>query len=75
MHRKVTGKMLNVVSKKLDMMNPEELTQGNVNEWAQTAIKAEREAGQFADTNCLGVSTSRNSTQGELNFVQDFQGL
>ena len=68
MHRRVTGKMLDVVSKKLDTMNPEDLTQGNVTEWVQTAIKAEREA-EF--------TTSRNSSikQGELNFVQDFQGL
>ena len=77
MHRKITGKMLDVVSKKLDTMNPDELTQGNVSEWVQTAIKAEREACQFADANCLGVSTSRNSTlkQGELCFISDFQGL
>jgi hypothetical protein len=43
-HRAVTGKMLDVVEKKLDLMNPAELTQGNVTEWVQTAIKAEREA-------------------------------
>ena len=68
LHRKVTGKMLEVVQKKLDTMNPEELTQGNVTEWVQTAIKAEREA-EFP--------ASRNSSlkQGELNFVSDFQGL
>jgi hypothetical protein len=67
-HRQVTGKMLDVVSKKLDLLDPAELTQGNVTEWVQTAIKAEREA-EFP--------TSRNSTlkQGELNFVSDFQGL
>ena len=77
MHRAVTGKMLDVVKKKLDTMNPAELSQGNLTEWVNTAIKAEREAGQFADANCLGVSTSRNSSlkQGELNFVPDFQGL
>ena len=71
------GKMLDVVSKKLDTMNPEDLTQGTVTEWVQTAIKSEREAWQSADADCLGVSTSRNSTakQGELNFVSDFQGL
>jgi len=76
--RMVTGKMLDVVSKKLDLMNPEDLTQGNLPEWVQTAIKAEREvAGQFADANCLGVSTSRNSSikQGELFFTSDFEGL
>ena len=77
MHRAVTGKMLDVVKKKLDLMDPAELTQGNVTEWAGMAIKAEREAGQFADANCLGVSVNRNSTlkQGELFFTPDFQGI
>ena len=76
-HREVTKKMLDVVSKKLDTMNPAELTQGSVTEWVQTAIKADREAEQFADANCFGVSASRNSglKQGELNFVSDFQGI
>ena len=70
LHRKVTGKMLEVVSKKLDTMNPEELTQGNVTEWVQTAIKAEREAAGLA------ASGGRaDPKQGELNFVPDFQGL
>jgi thymidylate synthase len=67
-HREVTGKMLDVVCKKLDTMNPEELTQGNVSAWAETAIRAEREA-EFM--------TSRNSSmkQGELSFVSDFEGI
>ena len=70
MHRKVTGKMLDVVSKKLDTINPEDLTQGTVTEWVQTAIKAEREAAG------LVVSGGKaEPKQGELNFVQDFQGL
>jgi hypothetical protein len=76
-HRLITGKMLDVVGKKLDTMNPEDLTQGNVTEWVQTAIRADREAGQFTDANCLGVSASRNSTpkQGELVFTPEFDGL
>ena len=70
LHRKVTGKMLEVVSKKLDTMNPEELTQGNVSEWVQTAIKTEREAAGLVADNC-----KPEAKQGELNFVSDFQGL
>ena len=69
-HREVTGKMLDVVSKKLDLMDPAELTQGNVTEWVATAIKAEREA--------AGLITSTGKTEtklGELNFTPDFQGL
>jgi len=77
LHRQVTGKMLEVVKKKLDTMDACDLTQGSVTEWVQTAIKAEREAGQLADANCPGVSASRNSgaKQCELNFVSDFQGM
>jgi hypothetical protein len=70
MHRKVTGKMLEVVSKKLDTMNPEELTQGNVTEWVQTAIKAEREAAGLVTAN-----GKPETKQGELNFTPDFEGL
>ncbi|MCL1991947.1 MAG: hypothetical protein FWG66_03255 [Spirochaetes bacterium] len=69
-HREVTGKMLEVISKKLDAMNPEELTQGNVSEWVQTAIKAEREAAGFATTD--GKEAGK---QGELCFASDFHGL
>jgi hypothetical protein len=70
LHRAVTGKMLEVAKKKLDTMNPEDLTQGNVTEWVQTAIKAEREAAGLVASN--GKAESK---QGELSFVSDFQGL
>ena len=69
-HREVTGKMLDVVKQKLENMNPDDLTQGNVNEWVQTAIKAEREAAGLIANN-----GKPETKQGELNFVQDFQGL
>jgi hypothetical protein len=69
-HRQVTGKMLDVVQKKLDTMNPADLSQGSVTEWVQTAIKAEREAaGLVAGNGNFGAK------QGELNFAPDFQGL
>jgi len=69
-HRQVTQKMLDVVSKKLDTMNPAELTQGSVTEWVQTAIKAEREAAGLVASN-----GKPDAKQGELNFTPDFQGL
>jgi len=69
-HREVTGKMLDVVSRKLDTMNPEDLSQGNVTEWVQTAIRAEREVAGLVTSN--GKSEAK---QGELNFTPDFQGL
>ena len=70
MHRAVTGKMLEVAKKKLDTMNPAELSQGNLTEWVNTAIKAEREAaGLVADNG------KPETKQGQLNFTSDFQGL
>jgi hypothetical protein len=75
-HREVTGKMLDAVSKKLDLMDPAELTQGTVTEWVQAAIKVEREmAGMVA----LPFGNRANNgkadmKQGELNFTSDFQG-
>ena len=70
MHRAVTGKMLAVVSKKLDLMDPAELTQGNLTEWVDTAIRADREvAGVFASGEKAGVK------QGELVFTSEFSGI
>ena len=70
LHREVTGKMLDVVKKKLDTMNPADLSQGNLTEWVQTAIKAEREAAGLV-TNNGKIETK----QGELNFTPEFDGL
>jgi hypothetical protein len=69
-HRAVTKKMLEVVEKKLDLMNPAELTQGTVTEWVEAAIRAEREA--------AGLVTANGKTepkQGEINFTPEFNGL
>jgi hypothetical protein len=69
-HRAVTGKMLEVVSKKLDTMNPADLSQGTVTEWVSTAIRAEREA------NGLVASGGKiEPKQGEINFTPEFEGL
>jgi hypothetical protein len=51
-------------------MNPAELSQGNLTEWVQTAIKAEREAAGLVASN-----GKPETKQGELNFTSDFQGL
>ena len=69
-HREVTGKMLDVVSKKLDTMNPADLSHSSVTEWVATAIKAEREAAGLVTS-----SGKPETKQGELNFTPDFQGL
>jgi hypothetical protein len=76
-HRAITGKMLRVVEKKLDLMDPADLAQGTVTDWVETAIRADREAGQFADANCPGVSACRNPApkDGQIAFIPDFEGL
>ena len=69
-HRAVTGKMLAVVEKKLDLLNPAELSQGTVTEWVETAIRAEREAAGLVAPN--GKTEPK---QGEINFTPEFEGL
>ena len=70
-HRMVTAKMLDVVSKKLDPMDPADLAQGNVTDWVEATIKAERDAAGLVST---GGGRAGNN-QGELVFTPDFQGL
>jgi hypothetical protein len=71
-HRAVTGKMLVVVEKKLDLMNPADLTQGTVTEWVETAIRAEREAAGLVAGKDGGKPEPK---QGEINFTPEFEGL
>jgi hypothetical protein len=73
-HRLVTGKMLDVVNKKLDLMNPEDLTQNTLTEWVQVAVKVEREAANSV-LGLVSPNGKQEPKQGELNFLTDFQGL
>jgi hypothetical protein len=70
-HRARTGKMLAVVEKKLNLMNPADLTQGTVTEWVETAIRADREASGLVAPNGGKVEPK----QGEINFTPEFEGL
>ena len=70
MHRVVTGKMLEVISKKLDTMEPAELTQSNLTEWVSTAVRTDREAAGFVPS-----GGKAEPKQGELTFTPDFGGL
>jgi hypothetical protein len=78
-HRAVTGKMLEVVSKKLDTMDPADITQGTVTEWVGTAIRAEREAAGLAagkdGCSASGSSIGMEPKQGEINFSPEFEGI
>jgi hypothetical protein len=63
--------MLSVVEKKLDLMDPADLSQGAVTQWVETAIKAEREADGFVATD----NGKPEVKQGEINFFSEFEGL
>lgn len=70
-HRAVTGKMLAVVEKKLDLMDPADLAQGMVSGWVETAIRAEREGAAL-------MAPERGKAevkQGEINFMAEFEGV
>ena len=74
-HRAVTGKMLEVVEKKLDLMDPADLTQGTVTEWVETAIRAEREASNQRFVGLVTPNGKPEPKQGEINFTAEFNGL
>jgi hypothetical protein len=63
--------MLAVVEKKLDLMDPMDLTQGTVTEWVETAIRAERTAAGLIVPNGGKVEPK----QGEIKFTPEFEGL
>jgi NADPH-dependent glutamate synthase beta subunit-like oxidoreductase len=69
--RMVTGKMLQVVYKKLELMNPRDLTQGTVKEWVETAIRADREATGLVTPN----GGKAEPKQLEIQFTPEFNGL
>jgi hypothetical protein len=71
-HRAVTGKMLEVVSKKLDTMNPVDLSQGTVTDWVETSIKAERDEAAGLVT---GKDSKAEPKQGEINFTRSLAGF
>jgi hypothetical protein len=73
-YREATGKMLQVVNKKLDLIEPGELTQGAVVEWLTTAISTEREIAGIT-TAPKGERDSNSGKQLEINFTPEFEGL
>jgi hypothetical protein len=72
-HRMVTGKMLQVVTKKLELMNPADLSQGTVKEWVETAIRTEREIAGLVVSK--GERDNPGGKQLEIQFSPEFEGL
>jgi hypothetical protein len=72
-YRLATGKMLEVVTRKLEMMEPGELSQGAVVEWLNTVISTERELAGIG-----GIKKERDGKGGkqlEIQFSPEFEGL
>ncbi|GHT70601.1 hypothetical protein FACS1894110_22380 [Spirochaetia bacterium] len=72
-HRAITGKMLQVVEKKLDLMDPAELAQGAVTDWVSTAIRADREAAGLVTGK--DKPDERTDKNGQITFIPEFEGL
>jgi len=80
-HREVTGLMLDVAKKKLQTMQPDDLSAGGVVEFVETAVKIQNDNANLMQTSGLTPNGNNEtakletSFQGEFNFVSDFQGL
>jgi hypothetical protein len=74
-HRAVTRKMLEKVEKKLDLMDPADLTQNTVTEWVETAIRADREGSNQRFVGLAVPNGKPEPKQGEINFTPEFNGL
>ena len=75
-HREVTGLMLDVAKKKLQTMNPDDLSAGGIVEFVQTAVKIQNDNACLMQTSGLTPNVKNETTkQGEFNFVADFKGL
>jgi len=71
-YRAATERMLAVVQKRLDLMDPAELTQGNIVEWMKGSIDVEREVLGVAGS---GEEDAQKTKQLEIRFTRDFDGV
>jgi len=67
--------MLDVAKKKLQTMQPDDLSAGGVVEFVQTAVKIQNDNADLLLTSGLTPNGKTETKQGEFNFVSDFQGL
>jgi len=74
-HREVTGLMLDVAKKKLQTMQPDDLSASGVVEFVETAVKIQNDNADLLLTSGLTPNNKVETKQGEFNFVSDFQGL
>jgi hypothetical protein len=68
--------MLDVAKKKLQTMQPDDLSAGGVVEFVETAVKIQNDNVDLLLTSGLTPNGKNETTkQGEFNFVADFKGL
>jgi hypothetical protein len=72
-YRQTTGKMIQVINKKLDLMEPGELTQGALVEWLNTAIDTDREIAGI--TAAAGEKAGPDGKQLNIQFAPEFHGV
>ncbi|MDC7228525.1 MAG: hypothetical protein PQJ61_17320 [Spirochaetales bacterium] len=70
-HLKVTGKMLDLVEKRLDRLDPEELSQGTLTDWVKTSVNIERQT--YDDT--IEDENKGKLKQLEISFFEEFDGI
>jgi hypothetical protein len=70
-HLAVTEKMLGLIEKRLDKIDPEELSQGTITDWLKTGVSIERQS--FEDT--IEGEAKGKLKQLEISFFEEFDGV
>jgi hypothetical protein len=65
---------LQKADKKLDLMDPAELTLGMVKDWVESAIRTEREMAGLTEK-APGEREGHGGKQLEIQFTSEFEGL
>ena len=69
-HLQISNKMLEIVEKKLDKFDPDELSQGNLLDWMKSCSQLEKEILSPEDKEEKG-----SLKQLEISFFEDFKGV
>ena len=70
-HLAVTEKMLKLIEKRLDKIDPEEISQGTITDWLKTSVNIERQS--FDDT--IEDEAKGKLKQLEISFFEEFDGI
>ena len=70
LYREITEKVLNIVAKRLERFDPDELSQSSIMEWVKSSIEIEKEI-----YGAEGGGESSLCRQLEINFTEEFKGI